>query len=60
MIIQSTRVWVDEAFQKAQIEIQKGKITALYPYGEKAVDRDYGDWKNRSGSKSITEFCDHF
>lgn len=45
MIIQSTRVWVDEAFQKAQIEIQKGKITALYPYGEKAVDRDYGDWK---------------
>ena len=45
MIIQSNRVWVDETYQKAQLEIQDGVITAIYPYGEKKADHDYGDRK---------------
>lgn len=43
MIIQSTRVYIDESFKQAQIEIQDGKITAIYPYNNKQTDIDYED-----------------
>lgn len=42
MIIQSRRVWVAEQFLPMQIEICQRKITGIYPYGEKKVDKDYG------------------
>lgn len=43
MIIQSKRVWVSSQFIEAQVEINEGKITAVYPYGSKEVDEDYGE-----------------
>ena len=43
MIIQSRKVWVLDMWMEAQIEMNDGKITALYPYGTKDVDEDYGD-----------------
>lgn len=43
MIIQSTRVWVVDTFMKAQIETDGEKIKAIWPYGTKEVDEDYGD-----------------
>lgn len=43
MIIQSTRVWVLGQFIQAQLEIEDGKISNVLPYGEKDVDKDYGD-----------------
>ncbi len=43
MIIQSKQVWISSVFAEAQIEMEDGKIVAIYPYGEKAVDVDYGD-----------------
>ena len=43
MIIQSTRVYIATALMKAQIEIEDGKVVAIYPYNEKKVDRDFGD-----------------
>lgn len=42
MILQSKRVWVSGQFIPAQIEIEDKKIKAVYPYGEKNVDKDYG------------------
>ena len=45
MIIQSTRVWIDESFKKAAIEIRDGKITGIYPHGSREGAIDYG--KNR-------------
>lgn len=39
MIIQSKRVWIDEAFRPASIEIDGGKIIGIYPYGNsEAID----------------------
>lgn len=43
MIIQSKRVWVLGQFLEAQLEIADGKIAAVYEYGSKEVDEDYGD-----------------
>ena len=43
MIIQSTRVYIASSLIPAQIEIEDGLIKAVYNYGEKPVDEDYGD-----------------
>jgi len=43
MIIQSSRVYIASTLMPAQVEIEDGKIKAVYPYNEKPVDRDYGD-----------------
>lgn len=43
MIIQSTRVWIDESFKKAAIEIQDGKIIGIYPQGSREGAIDYGN-----------------
>lgn len=43
MIIQSKNVWLNEELKAAQIEVEEGKIKAVYAYDEKAVDEDYGD-----------------
>lgn len=43
MIIQSTRVWIEEQWLAAQIEIVDQKINRIYPYNTKTVDKDYGD-----------------
>ena len=43
MIIQSTRVWVLGQFIQAQIEITDSKISNVFAYGAKEVDKDYGD-----------------
>lgn len=42
MIIQSKRCYIASLFMPAQIEINDGKITGIYKYGEKPVDVDYG------------------
>ena len=42
MILQSRRVWIGGQFLEAQLEILDGKIQAVYPYGAKAADEDYG------------------
>ena len=42
MIIQSKKVWVANNFNPLQIEIEDGKIVAVYPYGAKQADHDYG------------------
>ncbi len=42
MIIQSKKVWVANNFNPLQIEIENGKIVAVYAYGTKEVDHDYG------------------
>jgi len=43
MIIQSKKVWFDEAFRPLQLEISGSKITKVMPYGSSLVDKDYGD-----------------
>lgn len=43
MIIQSRNIWVADQFIEAQIEMEDGKITNIYPYGTKDVDCDYGE-----------------
>lgn len=43
MIIQSKRVYIATSLIPAQIEIEEGRIKAVYPYGEKEADRDYGE-----------------
>lgn len=43
MIIQSKRVWVLGQFIEAQIEVVDGKIANIYNYGQKNVDKDYGE-----------------
>ena len=43
MIIQSKKVWIADQFIPAQIEMDGGKITGIYPYGTKEADVDYGD-----------------
>ena len=53
MIIQSKNVWVDEQFQPAQVEIAEGKIIGVSAYGEKTVDKDYGDEKILPGLVDI-------
>lgn len=43
MIIQSKKIWLADQFVAGQIELEDGKITGIYDYGEKTVDKDYGD-----------------
>ena len=43
MIIQSKRVYIASSLIPAQVEIKDGKITGIFKYGEKQVDKDYGD-----------------
>lgn len=43
MIIQSKKVWVVDTWLAAQIEMENGRIQAIYPYGTKEVDEDYGN-----------------
>ena len=43
MIIQSKRVWLASRFMAAQLELENGKIKAVYHYGEKPADKDYGN-----------------
>ena len=43
MIIQSKRVYIASSLIPAQVEIEDKKIKAVYPYGTKPVDEDYGD-----------------
>ncbi len=42
MIIQSTRVWQAGQFIPAQLDIQQGRIAAVYAYGTKKAGEDYG------------------
>ena len=42
LIIQSKRVWIAEQFVPAQIEIKDNKISDIYEYNTKPVDKDYG------------------
>ena len=42
MVIQSKKVWIADQFIPAIVEMDGGKITAVAPYGSKAVDVDYG------------------
>ena len=43
MIVQSRNVWINEELKPAQIEVEDGKIKALYDYNKKSADEDYGD-----------------
>lgn len=43
MIIQSKRVYIASVFMPAQIDIGEGRIKAIYAYGEKEADFDYGE-----------------
>ena len=43
MIIQSKNVWISSIFTEAQIEMENGKVVAIYPYGTKEVDQDFGE-----------------
>lgn len=43
MIIQSKRIWLLEHWVEAQLDLSEGKIKAVYPYGSKPVDHDYGN-----------------
>lgn len=53
MILQSTRVWIDEKFQSAQIEIKDNKIVGIYEYKQYPVDVDYHDQKILPGLLDI-------
>ena len=43
MRIQSKKVWIADQFTEAVIEIQKEKITGIFPYASRPADIDYGD-----------------
>ena len=43
MIIQSKKIWIADQFLAAQVEMDGGKITGVYPYGSREADVDYGD-----------------
>lgn len=43
MIIQSKRIWISGQFMAAQLEVVEGKIRAVYGYGTKPADKDYGN-----------------
>ena len=43
MIIQSKKIWLADQFVSGQVEVVDGKITGIYDYNEKAVDKDYGN-----------------
>ena len=35
MIIQSKKVWLADQFVPAALELEQGRITGIFPYGEK-------------------------
>lgn len=43
MVLQSKRVWIAGQFVEAQLDVQDGKISGIYPWGEKTPNADYGD-----------------
>lgn len=43
MIIQSTRVYIDEKYQPVQLVLEGGKIIRIQEYNKDVADRDYGD-----------------
>ena len=43
MVIQSKRVWIAGQFIPAQLEVEEGKISNIYPYGTKTADEDFGE-----------------
>ena len=43
MIIQSRRVWIDDAFQAAQIRTENGKIQEILSWNTEKPDVDYGE-----------------
>lgn len=43
MLIQSKKVWIADQFVAAEIEVQDGRITNIFPYGSKPADEDYED-----------------
>lgn len=43
MIIQSRRIWIAGQFIPAQLKVEEGKITAVYAYGTRSWDQDYGN-----------------
>ncbi len=43
MIIQSKRIWIVEHWVSAQIEVKDHLIVAIWPYGTKKADVDYGN-----------------
>lgn len=43
MIIQSKRVWIVNKFIAAQLEVEGKKIKAVWPYGCKETDHDFGN-----------------
>lgn len=43
MVLQSKRVWIAGQFVEAQLDVQDGKISGIYPWGEKTPDADYGN-----------------
>ena len=43
MIIQSKNVWIDGQFVPAQIEVNEDKISAIFEYGSRQPDYDYGE-----------------
>ena len=45
MIIQSKKVWIADQFTPAQLELEDGIIKEIYPYNEKEVTKDYGDFR---------------
>ena len=45
MIIQSKKIWINNEFKEAQIEIEDGKIVNILPYNSKAVNNDYGEYR---------------
>lgn len=42
-VCKSKKVWIADQFTEAVIEIQKEKITGIFPYGSRPADIDYGD-----------------
>ena len=42
MIIQSKKVWLADQFVPAALELEQGRFTGIFPYGEKQADVDYG------------------
>ena len=57
MIIQSKQVWVADQFFPFQLEIEDEKITNMYPYGTKEVDKDYGELRIVPGFIDIGHNC---
>ena len=43
MIIQSKYVWLNEELKPAQVQVEQGKITGIYPYNKEEAYIDYGD-----------------